>query len=76
LTGVVDARACGLAVIQQVVRTSYPGYWFDPITMGQFATEVNLQALTTAFESVMAKVALDPARRQILKSSLCAPTSI
>lgn len=76
LTGMADAQACALAAIQQVVRTSYPGYWFDPVTMGQFATELNVQALTTAFERVMATLALDPARRQILKSSLCVPTSI
>ncbi|MBB4842419.1 hypothetical protein HNP55_000914 [Paucibacter oligotrophus] len=71
-----DSQACSLTAIQEVVRTSYPGYWFDPVTMGQFATEANLQALTEAFENVLAALAADPARRTILKSSLCAPTSI
>jgi len=71
-----DPQACALAAIQQVVRTSYPGYWFDPITMDQFETEENLRALTAAFERVMTALAADPARQSILKSSLCAPTSI
>lgn len=79
LTGIAlpaNSYSHGLSAIQQVVRTSYPGYWFDPLTMGQFKTEENLQALTEAFECVMSELAAAPNRQQILKSSLCAPTSI
>lgn len=53
MNGSADAQACALGVIQQVVRTSYPGIWFDPVTMSQFETEANLMALTAAFEHVI-----------------------
>lgn len=56
LVALPDSRTCSLATIQEVVRTSYPGYWYDPESMGQYETEENLEALADAFEKVLAEL--------------------
>ena len=48
-----DGLANGTSVVQQVVRTSYPGHWFDPLTMQQFDTPANWRALGAAFDDVL-----------------------
>lgn len=61
LATIPDARANGIAVVQGVVRSSYPGTWFDPLSMQQYDTPSNWAQLGTAFEHVLRAL---PARTQ------------
>ena len=56
-----DGRAHALHVVQGVVRTSYPGTWFDPLTMGQYDNPDNLRQLTQAFSDLLAQLGSAPA---------------
>jgi hypothetical protein len=40
-------------VVQQVVQASYPGTWFDPLTMRHYDTPANLELLACAFSHVL-----------------------
>lgn len=48
-----DAKANGVAVVQEVVRSSYPGYWFDPLSMQQYDTARNWAQLGAAFDQLL-----------------------
>jgi len=56
-----DARANGVAVVQEVVRSSYPGYWFDPLSMQQYDSARNWAQLGAAFDQLLQAL---PARAQ------------
>jgi hypothetical protein len=45
-----------LQVVQAVVERSYPGTWFDPMTMRQFDTPGNLDLLARAFAQVLQRL--------------------
>ena len=53
MTPDVATKANGLAVVQAVVRSSYPGFWFDPLSMRQFDTPDNWAQLGLAFEQLI-----------------------
>ena len=55
-----DSRANGLAVVQEVVRSSYPGFWFDPLSMRQFDTAGNWAQLGRAFEQLIRTLSVRP----------------
>ena len=49
----LDARANGMAVVQELVRSSYPGYWFDPLSMQQYDHAGNWGQLGAAFDHLL-----------------------
>lgn len=57
-----DGRAHALQLVQAVVRASYPGTWFDPLTMGQYDNPDNLRLLTQAFSDLLGQMDRAPAR--------------
>ena len=50
---VIPQRANGVAVVQEVVRSSYPGYWFDPLSMQQYDGARNWAQLGAAFDQLL-----------------------
>ena len=63
LAPALDARANGLAVVQEVVRSSYPGFWFDPLSMRQFDTADNWAQLGLAFDHLIHMLPVLSSRR-------------